>query len=342
MESLKTYGPGEVIFKQDEPGDALFVIKEGSVEIFKETPEGEVSLTMQHAGEIIGLLSFFNNGKRLASARARTQVEGQMIERKTGQDPLANLPKWVQTVLKEFTLRLEQINNQFAQSLKERDQLKDKVFDNVFYSVQVASTMVECSRFFLKKMDDGREVAFLEPLIDHMEKCFNYDRKLIRQIIDVFKNTAMIKVELEPDHNKEVMAVSNVARLKWYADFVRSAKNGKNRKLLNAQIPFKHRKVLFGLREFVQKSQGDILKLNKIDLEHLVAEFENLTKMKLEESALGMGAQVGLLELQKSGEKTFVIVNPSSLVRTLIAINVVKRLRTDPAVGNEDETEMAS
>lgn len=342
METLKSFQPGEIIFKQDEPGDALFVIKEGSVEIFKDTPEGEVVLTMQHPGEIIGMLSFFNSGKRLASARARTAVEGQMIERKAGQDPLAPLPKWVQTVLKEFTLRLEQINNQYAGALKENAQLKDKAFDKVFFSVQIASAIVESARFFAKKMDDGREVAFLEPLIDHLEKSFNYERKLIQQIIDIFKNTAMIKIELEPDHNKEVMALSNVARLKWYADFVRSAKSGKNRKVLNANIPFKFRKILFGLREFVQKSQGDVQKLNKIDLEHLVADFEKLTRVKLEEAALGAGAQIGLLDLQKSGEKTFIIVNPASLVRTLIAINVVKRLRTDPTVGSDDETELAS
>jgi hypothetical protein len=136
--------------------------------------------------------------------------------------------------------------------------------------------------------------------------------------------------------------LANVPRLKWYADFVRSAKSGKNRKLLNAELTFKYRKVLFGLRDFVQKSQGDVMKLNKIDLEHLVADFEKHTKVKLEEAALNAGAKVGLVEIQKSGEKTFIIVNPSTLVRTLIAINVVKRLRTDPKAGDEDESELAS
>ncbi len=36
METAKRFQPGETIFKQDEVGNALFVIREGQVEIVKK------------------------------------------------------------------------------------------------------------------------------------------------------------------------------------------------------------------------------------------------------------------------------------------------------------------
>jgi len=147
----------------------------------------------------------------------------------------------------------------------------------------------------------------------------------------------MVKVELNPDTNKEMLAANNLPRLRWYADFIRSAKTGKNRKLLQTEIPFRFRKVLFALRDFVQKTNGDIQKLNSIDYAILLNTFEKHTKLKPDAAAFEAGAKAGVLEMKKSGPTVTVIVNPTLLVRTLIAMNVAKRLRSDPSIRDDEE-----
>ncbi|MBC7533682.1 MAG: cyclic nucleotide-binding domain-containing protein [Oligoflexus sp.] len=339
METAQSFQPGEIIFKQDEVGNALFVIREGQVEIVKKTAQGEteVFLTVQNPGEIVGLLTFFNSGKRLASARARTACEGQLITRDKGTDPLANLPSWIQLVLKEFSLRLGQSNDQLAQLQNERREILEKTMNRLTISVQIADTACELAMPLIKKIDGGKEIVMIEPLLEGIDKCLGYGRETIDGIFHVFANLGMVKVEFNPDTNKEMLATSNIPRFRWYAEFIRSAKSGKNRKLLQADIPFRYRKVIYALREYVQKTDGDIQKLNSVDFALLITNFEKLTKIKPDPAAFEAATKAGIIEMKKSGENTKVIFNPTQLVRTLIAMNVAKRLRTDPNIKDDEE-----
>ena len=337
MEVTKSYQTGDIIFKQDEIGNAMFLIQQGQVEIVKKSPQGELFLTLQNPGEIVGLLTFFNSGHRLASARARTPVTGTLIEKKPGQDPLAHLPGWIQLVLKEFSLRLTQSNDQLAHAADERAALLEKTLNRLTISLQISDTACEIAPFQMKKIDGGKDIVMLEPLLESVQKCLGYGREMIDEIFGIFTNLGMVKVELNPDTNKEMLAANNLPRLRWYADFIRSAKTGKNRKLLQTEIPFRFRKVLFALRDFVQKTNGDIQKLNSIDYAILLNTFEKHTKLKPDAAAFEAGAKAGVLEMKKSGPTVTVIVNPTLLVRTLIAMNVAKRLRSDPSIRDDEE-----
>jgi CRP-like cAMP-binding protein len=339
METTKSYAAGETIFQQGEIGNALFVIREGQVEIVKKAEAKEVFLVIQNPGEVVGLLTFFNGGHRLASARARTAVEGQLIERETGKDPLAPLPAWMQTVIKEFTLRLGQSNEQVAKLQEERAELLGKIQSRLTRSVQIADTVCEVFPLFTKKVDGGREIISCEPLIEAVDKCLGYGLDETKAIFGVFQNLGMVKVELHPDTGKEIMATSNIPRFKWYGDFVRSAKSGKNKKLLQTEIPFRYRKVIFGLRDYVQKSGGDVQKLMTLDYAAVIADFEKLTSIKPEPAAFELAATLGILEMKRSGNDRKLILNASLVVRTLIAINVSRRLRTDPNIKDEPGSE---
>jgi CRP-like cAMP-binding protein len=339
MEALISFEPGEIIFKQGELSNSMLMIKEGSVEVYKDTPHGEVLLTVQNPGEVVGVLSFFNHGRRLANARARSNVEAQLIERKDGIDPLAKLPKWVQVVLKEFSIRLDQINDQFAKTLQEKNDLLERVMDPVAMSIQLADCLAELGPFKAKKFPDGQECLILDEIMDLIESCLGYERTSLNRILDIFKNTGLIKVEIEQDHGKEVLALSGALRLKWYCEFVRSTRSGKNRRLMLANIPFKQRKMLFALRDFVHKTGGDVNKGFDILVSELVDKFESVTKIPLDQATIDNGHKLGLVELSGSGEKATLNLHPTNLARTLIAINTLKRLKAQPGADFEEDDE---
>lgn len=334
METMKSFQAGDTILKQDEVGNSLFFIREGQVEIVKKTEAGEALLVIQNPGEIVGLLTFFNGGKRLASARARTAVEGHFVERESGKDPLQNLPAWIQTVLKEFSLRLSQSNDQIAKLQEERLSLLNQIHSKLAISVQLADTIAEIYAVHVKKID-GREIINCEPLLESVQKCLGYEIEEIKGIFSIFQNLGMIKVELNPDTSKEMMAANNIPRFKWYSDFIRGAKSGKNKKLITTEIPFRYRKVIFALREYVQKTGGDIQKLVTIDLNQLMVDFEKNTSLKPELAAFDQAVKLGIIEMKRSGSDSKLVFNPTLLVRTLIAMNVARRLRTDPNVKDE-------
>ncbi len=77
--SLKT---GETLFQAGEPGESLFVVRSGSVELFiKDTVGQKIVLTISEAGDLFGELSLLDSGPRTATAVALSDTELLMLDR---------------------------------------------------------------------------------------------------------------------------------------------------------------------------------------------------------------------------------------------------------------------
>uniref|UniRef100_A0A6A7G574 Cyclic nucleotide-binding domain-containing protein n=1 Tax=Hirondellea gigas TaxID=1518452 RepID=A0A6A7G574_9CRUS len=72
---LKEFPAGSIIFKQGEPGDALYLIAQGKVEIYLRDVRGnDLSLSELRENSLFGEISLIAGSRRMASARAVTQV----------------------------------------------------------------------------------------------------------------------------------------------------------------------------------------------------------------------------------------------------------------------------
>ncbi|MBX7138003.1 MAG: DUF1003 domain-containing protein [Oligoflexia bacterium] len=94
---LRAYKPGETIFLVGEPGDSLYVVKSGEVELFLRHTTGN-RVTLAYVGEagLFGELSLLDGGPRSASAEARSDTElyeldREHLERYLGDHPHAAL-----------------------------------------------------------------------------------------------------------------------------------------------------------------------------------------------------------------------------------------------------------
>ena len=73
----KVYHAGDVIFEEGDPGRALFVVVEGSVEITRATAKGPVVLNTLGPGAAFGELALIDDFPR--SATARQGIEGRLL-----------------------------------------------------------------------------------------------------------------------------------------------------------------------------------------------------------------------------------------------------------------------
>lgn len=70
------YAEGDMIFHVGDPGDAMYVISSGEVEIFFKNDTGErIVLERAGQGDFFGELSFFECGSRMASVQAVKNTE---------------------------------------------------------------------------------------------------------------------------------------------------------------------------------------------------------------------------------------------------------------------------
>jgi CRP-like cAMP-binding protein len=88
----KIYEDGEIIIREGEECDCMYVIQEGEVDIFAETNGEEKHIAVRQAGEFIGEMSIFDSDRRSATVRARgparlLTVDRQNFISRIHQDP---------------------------------------------------------------------------------------------------------------------------------------------------------------------------------------------------------------------------------------------------------------
>jgi len=73
---------GETLFQAGQPGESLFVVRSGEVELYiKDTAGQKIVLTVARAGEVFGEMSLLDSGPRTATAFALTDAELLVLDR---------------------------------------------------------------------------------------------------------------------------------------------------------------------------------------------------------------------------------------------------------------------
>ena len=73
---------GSTLFQAGEPGESLFIVRSGEIELFiKDTAGQKLVLTVAEEGELFGELSLLDSGPRTATAIALTDAELLVLDR---------------------------------------------------------------------------------------------------------------------------------------------------------------------------------------------------------------------------------------------------------------------
>lgn len=92
-EFTRSYKTGEVIFSEGEDGHFACLLREGLVEIYRDTESGaRATIAEIHPGQIFGELSLVDSGKRMASARALVGSRIFLLDEKYFKGKLDELP----------------------------------------------------------------------------------------------------------------------------------------------------------------------------------------------------------------------------------------------------------
>jgi len=90
---LLRYAAGETIFSFGDPGNALYIVRSGEVEIFLRNDEGEkILLETSQPGDVFGEVSMLDNGPRTAWVAAVSAVEVFRIDRTHFVDYIRQYP----------------------------------------------------------------------------------------------------------------------------------------------------------------------------------------------------------------------------------------------------------
>ena len=112
---IKHYAPGEVIFREGDPGDTFLTVIQGRVKVYKATPAGkEIILEIFSAGDPLGAVAVYENANLPASALALEATDCLAIAQRDFFGLLEQHPALVRGLLSGLTLRLAELTRRLA------------------------------------------------------------------------------------------------------------------------------------------------------------------------------------------------------------------------------------
>ena len=108
-QAVLPYSPGQLIYLQDTEAQVFYYIVSGTVRCFLSAPTGEErTLTLHHAGDLIGEAAFFDKQPRVSSAVAVTPCTLVSIDRPHLEEVFSRRPDLAVSMLEYLarTVRL--------------------------------------------------------------------------------------------------------------------------------------------------------------------------------------------------------------------------------------------
>lgn len=110
----RVLAPGEVVFEQGEPGDELFVVHSGEVELTRRTPGGLRRVARYGPGEFFGELSALEGSRRTARAAAVGPASVLRLDRETLEAMCVGQPEIALRLIRGMAGRLLEAERRLA------------------------------------------------------------------------------------------------------------------------------------------------------------------------------------------------------------------------------------
>jgi CRP/FNR family cyclic AMP-dependent transcriptional regulator len=98
---------GDVLFKQGDPGDVMYVVQSGLVQVLKRVGEEERPLATLGRGEFLGEMAILNGKPRTATAVVLEDAKMLVIDGKTLEAMITRNPEIAMRLIKKLARRLD-------------------------------------------------------------------------------------------------------------------------------------------------------------------------------------------------------------------------------------------
>lgn len=115
------YRAGEVIFSQGDPGDRVYLIRRGLIEIYADSGGRRRRLNLRGRGEVIGEMAVLDGLGRSATAVALTDVQAHTLETTEFETLLSQRPALIRGLTRQLSQRMRDLQATLSAELDRRD-----------------------------------------------------------------------------------------------------------------------------------------------------------------------------------------------------------------------------
>lgn len=164
----RDYQSGDVIFRENDSGNSMFILRSGEVEISEIINHQKVVLATLKKGAIFGEMALVDYSPRSATVIAITNVKCLEISRLLFNKRLENIPSWMQSFYQILVERLREANKK-QKGLNEGDIAKQVVF--LLHFLLSKEEKNKLGKTLIPWQESAESIAFLlnEPIAQVMK-----------------------------------------------------------------------------------------------------------------------------------------------------------------------------
>jgi CRP-like cAMP-binding protein len=110
----KLYSDGEVIIKQGDSGNCMYVIQSGEVEVISDNNGKEVRLAIRKEGDFFGEMALFSKELRSATIRALGDTRILTVDRKNLLKSIQKDPSLAFRIIETLSKRIRDLSEEIA------------------------------------------------------------------------------------------------------------------------------------------------------------------------------------------------------------------------------------
>lgn len=111
----RVYHDGEIVVRQGDRGDTMFVIQEGEVEILVDHDDRQIPIRRAGVGELIGEMAIFEHEPRSATVRAVGSARLLTIDKNNFLRRISEEPVIAFRIVRAMSQRIRELSEQVAE-----------------------------------------------------------------------------------------------------------------------------------------------------------------------------------------------------------------------------------
>jgi CRP-like cAMP-binding protein len=266
MGAIKKLNKGDVLFKEGDSSDAIYVIKSGRIAITKAKGNGEIILAEKKTGEMLGEMAFFDNKPRSAGAKALQETEIIALPFTSLYAQFKTFPEWLRAVVKTVNSQLRDANVRIK-NLESASNDNEEMFPP--HSITRLCAIISLVGFKAgEKQQDGSLLIPYPTLRTYCIQVFQQPTNKLDKIMEIFGAMQIMKVE-ELNEGKKRITLFKASLLAdftdWYNQWLFTEES--KRVTVEEKLLVPIRALLFYGRQIKPDEQG-FVKVNLTEMQN--------------------------------------------------------------------------
>jgi CRP-like cAMP-binding protein len=234
---LQVLLPGKLLFREGDPTDGLYFVKDGKITIFRERDGTEIELAVLGPGDVLGTVTIISREPRSASARALSQASVLFVSASSLEASLKTIPIWAIALLKDCTVRLKETDARLCEAIVQEKRMRGKVGTIMHHGAQLAAFLGALTKVGTLE-DDGLKLFPLAGFVPRAESVLLQKAEYLQHILDAFVKGGLVK-RVEDKKYGTSLSDPRTSVLEEFAVFCRAvAKDGKDNFAPLKFVPF--------------------------------------------------------------------------------------------------------